>query len=333
MAHIRPATPDDLDAVTRLLLADAEARAARDPVLWRMHAQAKYKVRASVEVAIASDEHAFRQRWLVAETMGEGIVGVIHTIQLPVPPIYAGASGPPGLIMEDCALLPGAPPALAVEMIAAAEADLREQGARVLLASSVPGGPFELALAARGYEPLTLYLSKSGLSGADAADVRRAVAEDVPAIVTLSADSRRVLHALDPFWAPHPDAAARFGGWMEKSLILPDRDMAVMEAGDGMTGYVISQPVTPLHLPPAHETAGVGLIDDYHHRDLGDATGAAGPGAAALLAAAEADLAARGTVAALVVCPAAWGSKRAVIEGAGYTPALVWRIASSSGAR
>ena len=332
MAHIRPATPDDLPAMTDLLLAGARARATRDPVLWRVSADAPYKIRASVEAAITTDTPAFRQRWLVAETAG-GIAGLTHTIHLPVPPIYAGEFGPPGLIMEDCALAADAPPDLAEALIAAAEADLIAAGARILVASSVPGGPFEEALTARDYDPLTLYLSKSGLSSAGAGHVRPAVEEDVAGIVALSHECREVLYDLNPFWKPHPEADARFGAWMQKSLILPDRDMAVSGPTDGLEGYVISQPVTALHLPPGHELNGIGIIDDFHSRGLRDPSEAEGEIATALLSRGEADLAARGTVAALVICPAAWGAKRALIEDAGFRTGLVWHIKRSGRAR
>ena len=326
MVTLRPADMSDIDRMTALLLEDAEARAETDQMLWGLAADAAIRVRANLEATLTAEAPAFRQRWLVGESAG-AVAGVTHTIHLPVPPIYAGAFGPPGLIMEDCALSADAPDGTAEALIAAAEADLTDAGAVILLASSVPGGPFEAALGTHGYEPLTLYFSKSGLAASDAASsVRPATEADLPGIVALSADSRRVLHALDPFWQPHDEAAARFGAWMGKSLILPDRDMAVAGPADALDGYVISQPITPLHLPPAHDISRTGIIDDFHHRDMSDPAHLAGEGAGALFASAEAALARRGVEAALVVCPAAWTSKIAVLQDAGYAPAISWHI-------
>ena len=178
MAHIRPATPDDLDAMTELLLDGAARREARNPVLWRMHAEARYKVRGAIGAALATEAPAFDQRWLVAET-GRGLAGVAHTIRLPVPPIYAGAFGPPGLIVEDSVLAEDAEAGLASDLVAAAEDSLIAQGARILLGSSLPGGPFENVLETRGYAPLTLYLGKTGLSSGGASGVRAAGEDDI----------------------------------------------------------------------------------------------------------------------------------------------------------
>lgn len=333
MVTIRAAERTDLDAMTALLVEDAVRRAEADQTLWALHPDARIKVRANVETAVTSDAPAFRQRWLVADR-GGALSGLAHTLHLPVPPIYAGAFGPPGLIMEDCAVAREAPAGTAEALIAAAEDDLVEAGAVILLASSVPEGPFEAALRARDYEPLTLYFARSGLHrSTPAPDIRRATDADLAGIATQSAVSREVLHALDPFWKPHDEAAPRFAAWMEKSLTLPDRDMLVSGPPGSVTGYAISQPVTPLHLPPAHDIAGVGIIDDFHHEDMRTPDHLGGNGAAALFAAAEGCLAARGARAALVVCPAAWASKAEVLHEAGYRPALTWHIKRAPRAR
>ena len=111
---------------------------------------------------------------------------------------------------------------------------------------------------------------------------------------------------------------------MARSLTLPDRDMIVSRAEGA--GYVIAQPATPLHVLPAHATAHLGIIDDWHHAEMADPAhlAAEGTGARALLQAAESALAARGRSSALVVCPAGWFSKRAVLEAVGYRVALTW---------
>ncbi|ETA49238.1 hypothetical protein [Ponticoccus alexandrii] len=138
-----------------------------------------------------------------------------------------------------------------------------------------------------------------------------------------------MLHAIDAFWEPHPEAASRFSAWMARSQGLTDRDMFVgTDPGAGVSGYVIAQPVTPLHVPPGHALSGLGIVDDWHHVDLADLARLSGDGsgARALLQRAETALATRGRDSALVVCPAGWLSKRAVLRAAGYRVALTWYI-------
>ena len=226
---------------------------------------------------------------------------------------------------SDCRTLPE----MAKALLDAAETDLAGHGAKSLLGSSVPGGAWEAAYCSRGYQPLTLYLARCGLRPPrDQDDVRAAGEPDIDAIIALSATNRARLFDLDPFWKPHDDADERFGAWMQKSLTLKDRDMLVSEADGRVTGYAISQPATPLHFPPAHDIAATGVIDDYYHEDFADPVNLTGDGtgAARLLRAAEMALTARGNTAALVVCPAAWTSKIAVLEAEGYRTALTWFI-------
>ncbi|MDJ0820373.1 MAG: hypothetical protein QNJ09_01015 [Paracoccaceae bacterium] len=101
-----------------------------------------------------------------------------------------------------------------------------------------------------------------------------------------------------------------------------------MGSSDSVDGYVIAQPASRLHFPPAHDITGTGVIDDYHHPDLADPETIAngGEGAAALLHAAETAFDKRGVQAAFVVCPAAWRSKIELLENAGYETAMVWSI-------
>jgi len=270
----------------------------------------------------------FRQQWLLAES-DKGIVGISHTILLPVPPIYAGELGAPGLIMEDCCVSEDAPAGTVKSLLEAAESDLIKAGAKILLGSSIAGGAWEAEYGAQNYEPLTLYFAKVGLNKDASFDgVRAATKDDVPAIVTSSADNRQVLFGLDIFWKPHPEADSRFGGWMKKSLTLTDRDMFVAESDSAFLGYVISQPATPLHFPTSHDIGRVGVIDDYCHTCFADPAQTDGDGQAAsnLLHAGEAALEARGNNAALIVCPAAWKSKISVLKTAGYQKAIVWYI-------
>lgn len=330
---VRPAGPEDLDVMVDLLVADGAARQALDPVLWKMAPNAAGKVRNTLRAAMENAAPSFRQQWLLAEQDGV-VVGLSHSILLPVPPIYAGEFGPPGLLMEDCCLAGNAPENTVDVLLEAAEADLRAAGAEVLLGSSAAGGVWGRALEARGYHPLTLYFARVGLRAPETrAGVRKATDLDLPGIVVSSAANRQLLNELSDFWKPHDTADARFGAWMEKSLTLTDRDMFVSETDDGISGYAISHPATPLHFPAPHDIGGIGVIDDYFHEELRNPAGlaAAGSGAADVLHAAEAALQARGREAALVVCPAKWASKIAVLEQAGYANAITWYKADQKG--
>jgi len=325
---IRPANPADTDPIAALLVSDAEARQRADPGLWRPRPDAAAMAARAIAEAIVAENPSFRQKWLVAESDGR-IVGASHSIRLPVPPIYAGAFGPPGLIMDDSTLAADAPDDTAPRLLKAAEDDLVADGAGILLASALPDSPWPRVHAEAGYRPLTLYLARSGLTCGDPGHgIRKASAEDVPAIVVLSAANRQVLFEIDPFWMPHADADQRFGAWMERSLGLTDRDMFVGDGGTGPEGYAISQPATPLHFPPLFDIAGIGVIDDWYHRDFAELHphGPEAGAAAGLLSAAEAALAARGRDTVLVVCPADWMSKKALLEETGHRTALVWQI-------
>lgn len=326
---IRPADLADIDQVADLLLADAEERCAADPGLWRLDGNARDKTCSAIKSAMEAQKPPFRQQWLLAQAGGR-LVGVAHSILLPVPPIYAGELGPPGLIMEDCFIAPGAPARTRQDLLKAAEADLIGAGALILLASSVKGGAWETEYANQGYAPLTMYFAKTGLTRqTPAAHVRHATEDDVPGIVAASAAHRHILDNLHPlFWKPHDDADARFGAWMKRSLTLEDRDMFVSDEEGGIRGYAISQPATPLHFPTPHDISGVGVIDDFFHEAAEDTRklGASGPGAASLFFAAEAARARRGDHSVLVVCPAGWQSKIELLEKQGYHNAITWHI-------
>lgn len=254
---------------------------------------------------------------------------MIHSMLLPVPPIYAGRQGDPGLILPDSAVAPGAPEGTVDALAAAAERALMDAGAKILLSTYVTGEPWRDVFRGRSYDPLTLYLSRTDLGDAGRPTaVRLATEADVPGIVTRAAENKRVLFEIDPFWERHSDADTRFTGWMNRSLTLRDRDMLVMGPPENLKGYVIAQPASRLHFPPAHDITGTGVIDDYYHPDLADPVVLAngGEGATTLLRAAEAAFAGRGMGAAFVVCPAGWRSKIEMLEAAGYETAMVWSI-------
>ena len=325
---IRIADPADQIAMVDLLLQDAQERHALDAMLWALKGNARDSIMSALKCAMEAENPPFRQQWLVAEVGGE-IVGLTHSILLPVPPIYAGENGAPGLIMEDCFVVDGAPVGTAEALLATAEQDLRDAGAKVLLGSSVSGGAWGKIFSAQDYAPLTLYLAKSGLAQRKALGSARAAAdEDVPTIVALSAEHRRILNEIDIFWKPHVEADVRFGNWMARSLTLSDRDMFVSGAEGVVAGYSISQPATPLHFPAAHEISATGVIDDFYHVAFGDLEVLSDADGSALdvLTAADSALAARGRGACIVVCPAGWTSKIALLESSGYETAITWYI-------
>ena len=325
---VRAVTTGDIARLVDLLLVDAEERHAINPILWKMAADAPAQIEKALTFALTAEQQPFRQIWQVSEHDG-AITGVIHAMLLPVPPIYAGRQGDPGLILPDSAVAPGAPEGTVDALVAAAELALMDAGAKILLSTHVAGETWRDVFRERNYDPLTLYLSRTDLGDAGRpSEVRLATEADVPGIVTRAAENKRILFEIDPFWERHSDADTRFTGWMNRSLTLRDRDMLVMGTPENLNGYVIAQPASRLHFPPAHDITGTGVIDDYYHPDLADPMVLAngGKGATTLLRAAEAAFADRGMGAAFVVCPARWRSKIEMLAAAGYETAMVWSI-------
>ncbi|NSX56975.1 hypothetical protein [Parasulfitobacter algicola] len=325
---IRPATPDDMPRLVELLMLDTQERHAEDEILWKMADDAPAQIEKALTFALTAEQQPFRQFWHVAED-GAQITGVIHAMVLPVPPIYAGPFGDPGLILPDSFVVTDAPSGTLEGLLAAAEDALHEAGARITLASYVAGEAWRTAFEASGYEPLTLYLSRSDLGDQGMpVSVRQATEDDIPGIVERSAENRQILFDIDPFWEIHPEADPRFSAWMTRSLTLRDRDMMVLGASEDLQGYIIAQPASRLHFPPAHDVTGTGVIDDYYHPELANpaALDRGSENSNALLRAAEAAFANRGMGAAFVVCPAGWMSKIELLEAAGYETAMVWSI-------
>ncbi|MEL6233613.1 MAG: hypothetical protein AAFR46_04325, partial [Pseudomonadota bacterium] len=164
MPTIRVAEPADIAQMVPLLLADARRRAQRDPGLWHLTADPSAALQADLTAGLG-DRTPIRRRWLLAEAAG-ALVGIAHSIQLPVPPIYAGAFGPPGLVMEASCVAETAPPDTGAALLAAAEADLTASGSQILLAASTPGDAWEEVFSASGYAPITRYMARSGLRAA-----------------------------------------------------------------------------------------------------------------------------------------------------------------------
>ena len=317
----RPAARNDIPQMVDLLLHDAQQRHAQNPHLWPIAADA----RTRIEAGIVLDNP--QTVWLLAE-ISDRIVGIAHAMIVTPPPIYEIVAGNPGLFFDDCFVADDAPPGTDEALLAATETALRAAGAAGMIASSPAAGAMRPIYERNGYEPVTLYMAKAGLSARELpATVRMATADDIPGLVARSAEHRRMLsHLNDRFWYIHPQADARFEMWMRYSLTLKDRDMFV--AGAPVHGYVIAQAIAPLLIPAAHDIKTIGVIDDFYDADCADEGAIANDGAtaAALLSAAESALARRGYAAAFVVCPAAWTSKKALLERLGFRTAKLWML-------
>jgi len=328
-SSIRPATPRDTPAIVALLSEGAAERRSLDPVLWRIAADAAARIETAVRGAFATAPGSPPEFGLVAEHAAR-IVGVTHAMLVPVPPIYDSTAGAPGLLLDDCVIASDAPPATAANLLAATEAELTKRGAPRLIASCSAGGRMSALYERHGYAPVTLYMAKHRLGPVPSTTgVRHAGADDVPGIVARSARHRKMLAEIGPgFWHIHPEANQRFERWMRHSLTLTDRDMFVAPAAGAVRGYAIAQPIAPLLVPTGHDSAAIGVIDDFYDADFADVETVSNGGSSALglLAAAEGAFARRGVDSILVVCPAAWPSKVALLEQSGYRTAKLWML-------
>jgi hypothetical protein len=323
---IRAAAADDIGAMVELLLEGAEERRALNPLLWPLASDARDRIEHAIRAGLDPPDRAPRELWRLAEASGR-IVGITHSMIVPVPPIY-DVKQAPGLLLDDCVIARGAPRGTAEALVAATEAALRDAGAGAMIASCTAAGVFRSLYERRGYEPVTLYLAKSGFQDRPrAGEVRSARTEDVGAISGLGARHRRTLAQLNPrFWPVHPQGDSRWEGFLKYMMTLKDREVLVAEGADGLHGYVVPQPISPVLIPAGHDIGQVGVIDDYYDLDYADVAklAAGGRTAAQLLAAAETAFAERRVSAALAVCPAAWTSKGALLEREGYRTAKLW---------
>jgi predicted N-acetyltransferase YhbS len=326
---IRLATLRDLPAIVALLLQDAEARRILDPMLWRIATDASTRIERTAGGALNGSQTSTRELWFVAEQAAQ-IVGLTHAVLVPVPPIYDGSAGPPGLLLDDCFTSPDAPSGTAEALLTATEAALISAGAPRLIASCSVAGPMRPLYERHGYEPVTLYMAKHRFgSDAPSPGVRPASAEDVAGIVKRSMEHRRTLARINSrFWHIHAEADSRFEAWMRRSLTFDDRDMLVATAAGEVRGYVIAQPMAPLLVPAAHELAPVGVIDDFYDEDFADISAMSTDASSGvnLLAAAEGAFTRRAIDSAVVVCPAGWSSKIALLQQRGYRTGKLWML-------
>jgi len=106
---------------------------------------------------------------------------------------------------------------------------------------------------------------------------------------------------------------------MRISLTLADRSAFVSEADGRVDGYIVAQPGSPLHLPPAHDERRIGLIDDFVADPFGHQ-------AAMLVDTAEKAFVARGVDTTLAICPADPAEKKAVLSSCGYRATNLWMV-------
>ena len=327
MPVIRTATPQDSERMAELLASGARRRHALDPDLWALLPDARQVIEAAVVASLGPQDGPANTLWRLAEDAG-ALAGVSHAMVVPVPPIYDVGPAPPGLLLDDCIVAPDAPAGTADALVEATEAGLKDAGAGAMIAACEAGSPLRAVYERHGYAPVTLYLSKRGFHASTTpAGVRAARPDEAAAIGRLGARHRQTLAQLAPlFWQIHPDADRRWELFVRYMMTLADREVLVAEAAGALQGYVVPQPISPLLIPAGHDIGRVGVIDDYYALDFAETDTFAGDGGAAanLLAAAESSFAARGVAAALVVCPAAWTSKLALLERAGWQSAKLW---------
>lgn len=308
----RRAGAADIPILIPLVLAAAQARAELEPGLWPLHPQAQDRVRAALEREFTQPE---RFAWFLAERAGEA-VGVIKAGLYPAPPVYQSLLA--GLTGDNFSAT--VPEALA-PLLSAAEAFLGAGQAAVLTATCPARETDKLQLLQeRGYAPLTLWMTcPVDVAAHLPPTARPATGADLPALVRLNRDGQESKRQANPrFWTPHPDAPARFGGWMRHALTLPDRDLLVNDAndaGEGANGFVIAQPTG---LPPAHDPAPVGTLDDLHADDWATFS--------TLLEAAHQAFDKRGQQTVQAICPAAWAERAAALRAAGFRTVNLWLL-------
>lgn len=305
--RVRRAQPRDAPRLMPVLLAEARARAALEPLLWPLHAKAHERL---LDVLQSDFSRPERRAWFLAEQRGV-VVGVAEVGRYPAPPVYAELLA--GLTGD---LWHAHTPTALTALLAACE-DFGRSGQVACLNAACPAQDAHKLdlLRAHGYRPLTLWMTcKVEPSAPLPAHVRPATEADVPAMVRLNAAAQEgKRHANPRFWTPHAEAQARFAPWMRHSLTMADRDMLVSEQRGLVNGFVIVQPT---NLPPAHDPSGVATLDDLAADDWETFR--------ALLGAAHHVGARRGLSTLQAICPAAWPERVQALTEAGFRTANLW---------
>lgn len=325
----RAATPADIPAIIQLALFDADARGALDLRLWAPAPDQATRIETGLRTALSQPDGLVG--WRVLE-IGGSVVGASRFAVIPSPPVYDLGAGRAGIILDDTYVVVDAP-AQALDVLAAdVEAEAQRRGAVVIVAACpAKRDVARRAFERRGYETVTLYMARHGLSGVEAAAARRAVEEDIPQIVALNRASQEYRQKLSPrFWKAHPDASARFESWMTESLKSIDRQIFVDGPAETLAGFIVAQSMGVVHLPLACASSHIGLVDDFCALEF-DPFGSGSPStgeASRLLAAAENAFRRQGKESAMVICPAGWTSKRDLLIAHGYEIGNVWLLKS-----
>lgn len=322
---VRPATLDDLAAISALLLQDAAERTASDGDLWPLASDAVQRIAQAFSNEVRGDGST---RWLIAEADG-AVVGVARFGVIPCPPIYHLAGQLAFVLFDDTFVNGSAPGDALASLIAGAERAGEAMSAVIFIAACAPfQRRKQRTLESAGYDVVTHYLVKHRLSnGAPPASVRAATPADVPSIVAMGARSPEALcQANAQMWTPHLDAPVRFGAWMHYSLTLQDRRIFVVGERD-LGGFVIVQPISPFHLPLTSERENLGLIDDFWAPEFAQETGRRDVSTAKdLLASAEFEFIQRGRTSTMVICPIKWRSKHDSLRACGYGGGNAWML-------
>lgn len=318
----------DLPVMLELLMEDARRRHSSNPILWAFDENSRGRIESILRNGFEDEQSRVREYWLMAKE-GNKPVGITRSIIVPVPPIYKVEKAP-GLMLDECFVVDDAPSGTIEKLLDANENVLRDAGCGAFIASCCTGSSWRPILEENGYDPVTLFMSKNNFEKkAVSAPISVASDDDIPGIMARSAEHRQNISEANPvFWNIHPDAGSMFEKWMRISLTLEDRTMLVARVDDEIDGYAIAQPVTPVQMPMTHDPAGIGVIDDFYHRDFKDRSDLknAGAGAAELLKSAEGAFAEVGARAALVVCPDNWKSKKEFLRNNAYDTAKTWLL-------
>lgn len=324
--NVRLATAADKSSIKALLLQDAHIRGKLDKGLWYVPLDADQRIEASLSTIDSPQSGPILHHWIVAEWTG-AIVAVTHAVNLPPPPIYDQGGRTAGVILDDSHF--GEDSAISSTLLARTEQALLDAGARLTVAASPANWRSRTDfLQSSGYEPTTYFLTKTSLEPTENTEaVRRAIADDIPEIVRISAQHRVQLEIANPqFWRIHPEANARFGAWMAKSVTLTDRAVFVAGSEGRLSGYIIAQPGSPVNLPAPHDISKTGFVDDFWSDGFvsADRVGSGEP--AALLAAAEGHFQKRGIRTALIVSPVRLAAKLNFLKSSGYREANLWLV-------
>lgn len=150
--------------------------------------------------------------------------------------------------------------------------------------------------------------------------IRRAQPEDVPAMVTLSEEKRRLYATYQPiFWAVAPDANAQQTPFF-KQLLTDERTFTLVHETDGaVDGFIIARLVAaPVYAPGGFTCS----INDFWVHDPKEWQRAG----RALLEAASAEGCTRGAAQSVVVCGQRDVAKREMLQQLGFSVASEWWV-------